>query len=77
MFFSLKVNNSLSYLNLNMGIVFFERKKFLKTNDFFVEKGVLQKKIDGRTKWTVQRNEKLGFLKPMKIRMIKNRSNEL
>ena len=41
----------------------------LRTNDFFVKKGSFRKKTnDGRTKWIVQRNEKMiVFLKQTKI----------
>ena len=37
---------------------FFERTKFLRTYEVFVEKGAVQKKtIDGGKKWIVQRNK--------------------
>jgi len=48
---------------------FFERMKFLKTNEIFHEKCVVQKKTkNGRWKLIVQKNEKIiVFIKTKKI----------
>ena len=48
---------------------FFGRTKFLRTNKIFLKRGLFTKN-DRRTKWFVQRNKKLSFLKTSKKRTL-------
>ena len=46
-------------LEIEIGIVFVNEQNFKEQTKFFVNDGVVQKKMnDGRTTWIVQRNER-------------------